>query len=168
MMWSRIEGCFRYSPARLKVARAIVELGLHVDEDGTIRCGPIEIPPSKMAKALGVDRRVVVKTAEFILSEPSLREVFTKIRPAGPSFQAVAKLFGFGVVIITADPKTVGIIAKASTLIANEGISIRQILAEDPELFPQPKLTIVTEREVPSKLIPKFARIPGVRGVTIY
>lgn len=167
-MWSKIKGHFRYSPARLKVAKAIIELGLNVSGDGSIFCGPIEIPPAKMAKALGVDRRVIVQTAKFILSEPELHEVYTKIKPAGPSFREVAKRFGFGVVVISAKPKTVGIIARATSLIADKGISIRQILAEDPELFPEPKLMIITEREVPSTLIRRFTEIPGVTGVTIY
>ncbi|MFQ6085209.1 MAG: amino acid-binding protein [Candidatus Bathyarchaeia archaeon] len=167
-MWSRVRDYFRYSPSRLRVARSIIELGLRVGEDGSIYCGPIMISNTKMANALNVDRRVIASTAKFILSEPELREVYTKIRPAGPSFQEVAKHLGFGVVVISADPKRVGIVAKVSTIIAEEGVGIRQILAEDPELFPEPKLTIITERQVPSEIIPKLRGVPGVEGVTIY
>lgn len=167
-MWSAVEKYFRRTPERLKVARALLELGLCIKEDKKIYCGPIEVSSIKMARALGIDRRVIGKTIRQILSETDLREVFTKVRPAGPLFRDVAKKFGFGVIVITADPKTVGIVASATTLIAHEGISIRQILAEDPELFPEPKLTIITEKEVPGHIIPKLLRIVGVKGVHVY
>lgn len=151
------------------MAKSILELGLTVKEDGRIYCGSIEISSAKMARALGVDRRVVNETVKTILQERDLRNVFTRVMPAGPLFRDVAKQFGFGVIVITVtDPKIVGIVAKSTTLIANEGVSIRQILAEDPELFPEPKLTIITEREVPSHLIPKFLKIKGVKGVHVY
>lgn len=139
-----------------------------VKENAKVYCGPIEIPSTKIANAVGVDRRVVTETVKMILRNPELREVFTKVRSAGPLFRDVAKHFGFGVIMITADPKTVGIIAKATTLIADQNISIRQILAEDPELFPEPKLTIITEKEVPGELIPKFLKIPGVKSISVY
>jgi len=167
-MWSKVEGHLRRSPARLKVAKTILEQGFHLGENGTIYCGSIEVPSSKIAKALEVDRRVVNDTVKSILSEPDMHEIFTKIRSAGPFFGDVAKKQGFGVILITADPNTVGIVAKATALIANEGISIRQVIAEDPELFPEPKLTIVTEREVPGRIIPKFLKIPGVKSLSVH
>jgi len=167
-MWSKIKRYFKNNPTQLKVARTLLELGLSVGEDGKIYCGSIEISPTKMAKALDIDRRVVKNTVESILSEPELKEMFMKIKSAGPFFGDVAKQLGFGVIVITADPKTVGIVAKATALIADKGISIRQIIAEDPELFPEPKLTIVTEKEVPGEIIPEFLKIPGVKHVTIY
>ena len=152
----------------MKVAKTLVELGLHIGDNEAVYCGPIEIPVMKIAKACGVDRRVVNATVKMVLKHPELHKVFTKIQSAGPSFRDVAKHFGFGIIVITADPKTVGIVAKATTLIANTGISIRQVLAEDPELYPEPKLTIITGKPVPGKLIPEFLRIPGVKGVSVY
>lgn len=152
----------------MKIAKTIMELGLHIGEDEAVYCGPIEIPVMKIAKACGVDRRVVNATVKMVLEHPELRKVFTNIQSAGPSFRDVAKHFGFGIIVITANPKTVGIVAKATALIANARISIRQVLAEDPELYPEPKLTIITEKPVPGKLIPEFLRIPGVKGVSVY
>lgn len=167
-MWTTIQDFLRHSPARLKVVRAIVELGFSVKEDGKIYCGYIEIPPTKIARAIGIDRRVINETIKMILSKPELKEVFENIKPAGPFFRDVAKKFGFGVVVINAEPKAVGVVAEATRLIAEEGISIRQILAEDPELFPEPKLTIITERELPGGMIPKLLKIAGVKGVSVF
>jgi len=134
-MWSAVQSYLKDHPIRLKVAKTIVELGLHIGEDGAIYCGPIEIPVMKIAKACGVDRRVVTATVKMVLEHPELCKVFTNIQSAGPSFREVAKHFGFGIIVINADPKTVGIVAKATALIANEGISIRQVLAEDPDNY---------------------------------
>ncbi len=166
-MWSVVEKSLSETPAQMKVAKTILELGLHVEGDGRIYCGIVEISPTKIARAISVDRRVVSKTVETILSHPDLREIYTNIEPAGPFFRKVAKLFGFGLIEIMADPKTVGIIAETSSLISQEGIGIRQIIADDPEIYPEPKLTIITEREVPGRLIQEFLKISGVKKVSV-
>lgn len=166
-MWAEVQQHLKHTPARLQVAKSMLELGLCVKEDGKIYCGPVEIAPVKMARALGIDRRVIVDTVKDILSKPKLKEVFTRIKPAGPFLKDVAKRLGFGVVVITADPKTVGVVAGASALIAGEGISIRQIVADDPDLYPEPRLTIITEREIPGELIQKILKMPGVKSVSV-
>jgi predicted regulator of amino acid metabolism with ACT domain len=166
-LWSVVEKSLSETPAQMKVAKTIVELGLHVESGGKVYCGIIEISPTKIARAIGVDRRVVSKTVEAILAHPDLREIYTNIMPAGPFFRKVAKRFGFGLIEIMAEPKTVGIIAKTSTLISQEGISIRQIIADDPDIYPEPKLTIITDKEVPGRLISEFVKIPGVKKVSI-
>lgn len=167
-MWKAIEEYFRNTPVRLKVARLLIEFGFSVNEDGKIYCGPVEISPMKIARALRVDRRVVKKTVDSILSEPEMRDMFTRIKSAGPFFGDVAKKLGYGVLVITAEPETVGIVSKTTTFIADEGISIRQIIAEDPELYPEPKLTIITDGEIPGRIIQNFLKIKGVKGVTFY
>ena len=80
----------------------------------------------------------------------------------------ITKHHGYGVVEVRVDPKEVGIIAKATTLIANEGIGIRQIDIDDAELSQDPKLMIVTEKEIPSRLVPKLTEIRGVKRITVY
>ena len=70
-------------PARLKVIRLMIEYGIGVTEDGKVAIGPIEIPDTSIAKAAGVDRRVVRKTVEQILSDENLKRIFTGIKPAG-------------------------------------------------------------------------------------
>jgi len=166
-MWSKIRQYFEDSPSKLKVARLLVETGLRVDEEGRIYCGEIEIPATKIAAAAGVDRRVVRETAKAILGTEELRRLFLGLRPAGPLMRDIAPYLGFGVVEIRAVPATVGIIAKTTTLIADAGISIRQILAEDPEINPDPKLIVVTEKPIPGELLPKLLKIPTVSKVSI-
>ncbi|NVM29774.1 MAG: amino acid-binding protein [Candidatus Helarchaeota archaeon] len=168
-MWNEIQKIFRKNPKKLEVARTILELGLCISTDKKVFCGDIEIPYSKIAKALNIDRRVVISTVELILDHKKLKKIFTKIKPAGPSFMELAKQveFEFGLVEISAESETVGIIARVTDLIAKEGVSIRQIFAQDPELFPDPKLIIITEKPI-TDITKKFLEIPGILSVSIF
>ncbi|MEM2922007.1 MAG: amino acid-binding protein [Candidatus Bathyarchaeia archaeon] len=166
-MWSKVKTYFEDSPSKLKIAKLIVETGLRVAEDGRIYCGEIEVPATKISVAAHVDRRLVRETAKAILKSTELKQIFMNLRPAGPLLRDVAKHLGYGVVEIRAKPEAPGIIAEAATLIAREGISIRQILAEDAEIYPDPKLVIITEKPVPGELLSKFLNIATVKQVTI-
>lgn len=167
-LWPQILERFSDSPAKLRVVKQMIELGLSVGQDGGIYCGPVEITPTKLAKAVGVDRRVVAEAVEMIRGDQGLISVFSLLRPAGLSMRGVAKQLGLGVVEIYADPRAVGIVAKAATIVSSRGISIRQIVADDPELHPEPRLTIVTERELPGTIIPELLKIPYVKSVSVY
>jgi len=41
-------------------------------------------------------------------------------------------------------------------------------LVDDPELSPEPKLTLIADREIPGELIPEFLKIKGVAKVSVY
>jgi len=166
-LWEAILEKFRDKPGQMKVATFLLRYGFSVDRNGTIRCVNVEIPHSKVSKALEVDRRVVVETAKTISSDPELLKVYSKIEPAGMSLRNIAKEMGMGLIIITADPTQVGIVAGATSIISKLGISIRQIIADDPELHPEPKLTIITDKHLPGEVIDEILRIKGVRDVSI-
>ncbi len=166
-MWRQISHRLDEYPGRLKVARALVELGLSVKE-GKIFCGEVEQSELKMARAIGVDRRTVRETAELIESDPMLQPVFKGLKPAGPFLPNVARFLGYRVIEIYADPHAVGIVTEASSLISQEKISIRQAVADDPDLVPEPKLTLVVEREPSGEAIQKMLKIPGVTKVATY
>ena len=166
-MWKKIKQYFNTAPSKLKVAKTFVELGLRIGNNGKIYCGTIELTATKIAKSLNVDRRIVKDTAQSILTDETLKRLFMNLKPAGPLLKGVAPYLGYGVIEIRAKPAAVGIIAATSTLIAEEGISIRQILAEDAEIYPDPKLIIITEKPIPGELLSKFLQIPTVINVTI-
>jgi len=166
-MWRQISERLKEYPGRLRVTRALVELGLSV-RDGRIFCGDIEQSELKIARAIGVDRRTVRETAEFIESDSVLGSVFRGLKPAGPFLPNVARFLGYRVIEIYADPHVVGIVAEASTLISQEGISIRQAVADDPDLSPEPKLTFVVQREPSGETLQKMLKIPGVTKVATY
>lgn len=167
-MWSQISERLKEYPGRQRVARTLVELGLSIREEAKIYCGGIELSDVKIARYLDVDRRTVRDTAELIASDPMLKPVFERVRPAGPFLADVARFLGYSVIEIYADPHTVGIVAQAASLIAQENIAIRQAVADDPDLTPEPKLTLVVEKEPSGSILQKMLKIPGVIKISTY
>lgn len=166
-MWREVVDFLKGAPAKLKVAKLMVELGFSVDEGGRIVCGGVEIGDSALARAAKVDRRVVRETVGDILADPRMRKIFMGIRPAGSFLRDIAPALGYGVVEIRARPDAVGVISSATTCISEAGVGIRQILAEDPDFNPDPKLLIITERQVPGEVIAKLLKIPTVKKVSL-
>lgn len=167
-MWDSIKHKFEKFPARMSVARKIVELGLCVGENNKIFCGNVEISDMSLARAAGVDRRTIKATIEVILADNQLKAIFTNLYPAGALLKNVAHNLGFGVVEIEAQANNPGILARATELISGENISIRQAHAGDPELEENPRLTIITEKPVKGELYNEFLKIKGVKKVSVY
>ena len=166
-MWKRVEKDFAEFPARKQVARKMIELGLRIGEGGKILCGDVEVKENSLARAAGVDRRAVNATVAGIMKDKELGEIFEAIAPGGALLNKVAHKLGFGVVEIEADASKSGILASAANLLADRKISVRQVYAEDPELFENPKMTLVTEKPVPGNLLSEFLKIDGVTKVSV-
>lgn len=107
-------------------------------------------------------------TVQLISSDQILSSVFEKLRPAGPFLADVAKFLSYSVIEIYADPHTVGIVAQAASLIAQDNIAIRQAVADDPDLTPKPKLTLVVEKEPSGTVLQRMLKIPGVIKLSTY
>jgi len=167
-LWRQIAERLTDYPGRQKVARALVEFGLAIKEGNRICCGGIELSDVKIARFLNVDRRTVRDTAELISSDPTLGPLFERMKPAGPFLADVAKFLGYSVIEIYADPHTVGIVAQAAALVAQENIAIRQAVADDPDLTPEPKLTLVVEKEPSGTTLQKLLKIHGVDKISTY
>lgn len=167
-MWSSIGKSLEDYPERLRVARILVENGLSVRND-KIYLNDIEVPPVRVARVAGVDRRTVIETIRAIAANRELRIIFEGVRSAGLSLKEIAKHLNLGVVEITPDnARTPGILANAAMMLAKRGLSIRQAIVDDPELSPEPKLTLIAEKKIPGELIPKFLKIKGVIKVSVY
>ncbi len=164
-MWSRIQKKFEKFPSRMEVAKEFLRLGISV-RDGRIFCGNIELTPSKVAHALGVDRKVILSTVSTIEEDEILRKVYSHLKPVA-YLGDVARLFDYGVVEIYADSEKTGIVGGIAAILTQENISIRFIMAEDPEISIDPKLVIVTERRIPGRLIDEFLKIDGVKKIVV-
>ncbi len=166
-MFNEIFRFFGEGDKRARVAETLLKYGLKV-KDGKIWLDEIEISTSKLAKALNVDRRTIQNTVKLIESNQKLKRVFENLETAGLSLKKAAKSLGLGVIeIFVKDPSSPGVIATVSSLIANEKISIRQIIAEDPYLHPEPKLIVITEKRLPGILIDDILRIKGIEYVKV-
>ncbi|HEC76420.1 MAG TPA: hypothetical protein ENI33_04070 [Thermoplasmatales archaeon] len=167
-MWKKlITKFFRGYPAQQKVAQTMLSYGLRV-EKGRVYCGEIELSFSKIARAIGVDRRAVMNTVERIEKRKELKKIFSFLQPTC-SFKELAPEMGWGVVeIIPTNASMPGILAGIATILTNEEISIRQANVDDYIIAEEPRLFIVTEKALPSSIIKKLKRAKGVKGVTVY
>lgn len=167
-MWNNVKEYLKGHPERLMVARVLVENGLSV-RNGKIYLNQIEISPIRVARVAGVDRRTVKETLNAIRSDRELRLIFEGIRSAGHSLKEIARHLNLGVVeIIPVDAKMPGILANSAMILARNGLSIRQAIVDDPELSPEPKLSLIVEKKIPGELIPKLLNVKGIAKVSVY
>src|SRR2546425_6824096 len=167
-MWRKIQTMMEGHPERLRVVRILLENGLGL-RGNEVYLNDIEIPIVRIAKSAGVDRRTVDETIRMVENNPELKTLFSNLRSAGISLKEVAKQLRLGVVeIVVEDPHRPGILAGASQLFSELGISIRQALVDDPELAPEPKLVLIGDKAVPGEIVPRLLKIEGVTRVSVY
>jgi predicted regulator of amino acid metabolism with ACT domain len=53
-------------------------------------------------------------------------------------------------------------------ILTKAGLSIRQAIVDDPELSPEPKLTLIVEKKIPGELISELLKITGLAKVAVY
>lgn len=151
-MLQYLEEQFAGQRAKLRVVAAMLRIGLRVDGKGKIYCDSIELAPAKVSRAIGVDRRVVIEAARDIASDPKLIAIFSSMLPIANVSRA-AKYFGHDVIEVDADPNTVGLAAKVSSILAKHKVGIRQIITDDPDLYPEPKMVVVADGKLPKKAV---------------
>jgi len=166
-MWRQLAKYFNKYPSRKKLAQKLLEYGLKV-QDNKIFCGEIELSDSKIARAFNVDRRIITSTIKTILEKNELKKVYSRLEPTCHLIN-VAQNMKWGVIeIIPEDPSMPGILAEIAKIVADAKLSIRQAVVDDFELSDEPRLFIVTEKQVPGILIPKIRKIAGVKAVVVY
>lgn len=166
-MWREVKERFSKQRGRMNVVKKMIELGLRVGEDGRIYVGDVEVSDVALARAAGVDRRVVRSTVKQILGDEALRDILTKVKPVGASLVDVASRLGFQVLVVEADPKMPGVIASVTSVLARYGVVVRQALADDPDLAPEPRLTLVVQGEVPAEALSEVRSSPLVKSLKI-
>ncbi len=166
-MWARFRPYFKGFPAQEKVAQLMVVYGLRV-RDGNAYAGEIKLSDTAMARAAGVDRRVVTATVETIDKNDELKVFFDKLRPVC-HLREIAPLMNWGAIeIVPTNASKPGILAGVAAIIAQSGISIRQVIMDDPEIVDDPHGFIVTEAPVPERLLPQIKQVDGVKSVVLH
>jgi predicted regulator of amino acid metabolism with ACT domain len=165
-MWAKLKPHFKGFPAQERVAQVMVTYGLRV-KDESVYAGEIALSDSAIARAVGVDRRVVTATLRTIERTALLREFFSKLWPVC-HLGNVAPLMGWGAIeILPTNASKPGILAGTSAIIAEAGIPVRQVIVDDPEIMEDPRALLITEKPVPERLLPRIRNLEGVRGVVL-
>lgn len=166
-MWKSIEKHFAHRTAGRRVVEAFLRFGFSVHPDGAVFAGPVEMAPAKIGRALGVDRRVVIDTARQIAEHEALLDIFYRLQPRAYIGESAKKL-GFDSIELSAtDARSVGIVSQVTGLLAEHKIRIRQIIADDPDLFPEPKLSVVVDGKLSTKALIALRKLPSAEKITI-
>lgn len=167
-LWSKIHQVFKNYPAQLEVVRVLLHYGLRVGDGGEVMCGNIRIPSVQIAREAGVDRRTVEMTTRKILENRELQSIFHNLEPV-INLRKVGAELGLGVIeLVPDDAAKPGIVKRVTEVVARAGVSIRQVITDDPYLSTMPKLTIITDEPIKGSLIESLKKIPDVKSVIVY
>jgi len=163
----RIMRNFEESPGQRAVVELLLQRGFSVNDEGRVVSGGIEIPYTQVADEVEVDRRVVDSTTETILEDDELRAIFQNISSI-PSLRDVAPVLGLSVLTIRVDDAaSTGVVAEISGAIADEGVSIRQAVTDDPYFADEPRFTVITNGEVSGDLVKRVSELGFVEEVEV-
>ncbi len=166
-MWPRIKEQFARQVVRPIVVRKMIECGMRVSDDEKIYVGDVEVDYSAIARAVDVDRRVVKQTAEQIRKNRYLYSIFSKTRPMGASLVDLVSVLGYSALIIEADPKSPGVMAGVVEILSRHGMIVRQATADDPEMVPDAKMTLVIEGQLSGKVLEELNGLKNIKSLKI-
>lgn len=162
----RIREQFNRYPSQAKVADIMLRYGISCNR-GKAFCGSVEITDSALARATGVDRRVVRSVLEKMSAEPELDRIFSKLRPI-LMLDGISSEIGCSVLeIVPTDAKMPGILTEVTFVIFRAGMSVRQAVVNDSGDREDSRLIIVVDGQVPSDTILSLRECCGVSGVII-
>ncbi len=168
-IWDVIEEKFGRSSKKIAVIKTLMMYGFRIDGNGIIYCGKVKIPYVSVARACNVDRRTVKETIKDLLKNNILKEFFMNLEPAGAFLRKVAKILGYRCLVIRAVEDKPGILAMVSTALAKRNVNIVQVIAEDPNLFENPRLYIITSNEIPGEAISEILQNKDmIESLTIF
>ena len=166
-MWVKVRKEFERQVVRPDVVRKMIDCGLRVGDGDKIYVGDVEVGYSAVARAAGVDRRVVKQTVQQIRGNRYLNSLFSKTMPLGTSLLSLVSQLGYSAIVIEADPKSPGVMAAVAEIMSRHRMVVRQAVAEDPEMVPDAKMTLVVEGQLPGEAMAELNELKVVRSLKI-
>jgi len=167
LVWPRIRAEFGRQFVRPDVVRKMIECGMRVSDNLKIYVGDVEVDYLAISRAVGVDRRVVKQTAEQIRRSPYLYSIFARTKPLGTSLVDLVSLLGYTAIVVEADPKSPGVMAGVAEILSRHGMVVRQAVAEDPEMVPDAKMTLVVEGQLTGQAMEELHGLEAVKSIKI-
>ena len=166
-MWPSVRKQFDRQVVRPEIVRKMIACGMRVSDDEKIYVDDVEVDYTAVARAVDVDRRVVKQTAQQIRRTRFLYSLFSKTRPLGTSLVDLVTQLGYTAIIIEADAKSPGVMAGAAEILSRHGMVVRQAVAEDPEMVPDARLTLVVEGQLTGQAMEELNGLKVVRSIKI-
>ena len=157
---------FKNFPARKKVAEILVNNGISI-RNSKLFLGDVEISINAVAKAAGVNRKIVYHTIEYIEKTYELKCIFEMLRP-NLSLEQVAPLMGWEAIEIKFKKGKFGCsLEKITKILSEKACEIRQIIGER-ELLNSNKLIIIVDRPIKMETIAEIRNIGDVETIVIH
>jgi len=153
-------------PSQERVAMLLLRYGIKV-EKGTAYCNNIEQSDAAIARAAGVDRRVVRSALDRISAVPELDKVFSKLQSMLLLSNVAPEINCTTVEIIPTDATMPGILAGVMDVIYRGGLSVRQAVVDDPGIRTDSHLIIIVDGHIPPELLPLMKQSRGVMSVIL-
>ena len=153
-------------PSQERVAMLLLKNGIRV-EKGIAYCNDIEQSDAAIARAVGVDRRVVRSALERISEVPELDRIFSKLQSMLLLSNVAPEISCTTIEIIPTDATMPGILAGVMDVIYACGLSVRQAVVDDPGIRTDSHLIIVVDGRIPHKLLPSIKQSRGVMSVIL-
>ena len=165
-MWPSVKKRFERQVVRADIVKKMIQSGIRVAEGDKLYVGDVEIDYTAVAKAVGVDRRVVKQTVHQIRADSYLDGIFSNIAPFGSSLLNVVSKLGYSAIVIESDPRMPGVMAAVAAVLARHDMVIRQALAEDPDMLPDAKMILIVEGSA-ANMVQELNQLPMVRSIKI-
>lgn len=161
-----LEEYFKNYPARKKVAEFLFENGLSV-KNGKIYLRNVEIPISELARVIGVNRKIIYHTIDYIEKTYPLKLVFERMNPL-PSLIDVAPLMGWEVLEIELEKgKYLKAFSEVLALLHENNITVMEVFSRNLREEPA-KLYIVIDGTLPVNVFVRIKDIEGFRKLIIH
>ncbi len=156
---------FKNYPARRKVAEILVNNGISI-RDSKLFMGDIEISVNSIARAAGVNRKIVYHTIEYIEKTYELKSIFERLRPH-LSLENVAPVMGWEVLEITFKRGKFGCsLEKIAKILKDKACEIKEIIGER-DVTEANRLIIIVENPMKMDTISEIKDIEYVESIVI-
>lgn len=161
-----LEVYFKNFPARKKVAEFLFENGLSV-KNGKIYLRNVEVPISELSRIIGVNRKIIYHTIEYIEKTYPLKLIFERLTPL-PSLIEVAPIMGWEVLEIEIEKSLYSqAVAKVLDLLSKNNISIMEIFSRNLRQEDS-KAYIVIDGTIPVEIFVRIKDTPGFKKLILH
>ena len=159
-----IEEYFKHYPARRRIAEFLLANGISV-RNGSPYCSNAELPISEIAKATGVNRKVVYYTIRDIESTNALRLLFERTEPE-LKVESIAPAMGWEVLEIEVTGKPAEVLHRVLGAIVEENgdvvsVNLRNLPGE------KAYISMVVGKPLAGETLRRISDVPGIRRILV-
>ena len=160
-----LEQYFKDSPTRKKIVEGLFSRGISV-KGGKFFCGGIEISPSQVAVALGVNRRTVYETLKMIEDNEAVSQMMQNIEPEIDLSQ-VSPLLGSQVITVYVSTGYFQkVLSEFFKMFSNYMCHAVEFVSRNLSRS-ESYIRLIAQNPIPRKYIEEFSETHGVQKIKV-